>query len=342
MKRFLYTLASLVLLASCSMDNVTEQSPGREIEFRVVTTKGAVVDMSNFAEFKLFAFREDGTLYYEDVYFFDGERFVSESKHTWPLDGSNINFQAYHQYGTRTSGVENATGGTLTLDGFSVEESISNQVDLITATATGNKSISGSVGLEFHHSLSQIEVRAKSTNPNYVCEVYGLRIANVAAAADFNIENGDWSLYDDTAIYEIEYDTPRLLGVDSITLMADDDDNAMLIPQQLNPWSPELDPTNEEGGVFLALKVRITLAESGSKVYPVVITRESDWIALPIDETWEAGWKYIYTWDIPKVCGYVDPYKNTEDVVDMILFPPGTPVRGEQIAIINPSVTDWR
>ena len=326
-----------MLLASCSMDNVTEQNPGREIEFRVVTTKGAVVDMSNFTEFKLFAFREDGTLYYEDTYVYNGERFISEKKHTWPLDGSNINFQAYHQFEPQPS----ADGGDLVLGGFAVNENISNQVDLITARATGNKNVSGAIALDFYHCLSQIEVRGKSTNSNYICEVYGLKIANVASTADFNVKSGEWELSDDTANYEIEYETPRVLGVDSITLMSKDDDNLLLIPQQLNPWSPDLDPTNEEGGVFLALKVRITLKDSGSKVYPVVTTRESDWIALPIDETWEAGWKYIYTWDIPKVCGYVDPYKITDDNVDMILFPPGTPVRGEQISIIDPTVADW-
>lgn len=92
-------------------------------------------------------------------------------------------------------------------------------------------------------------------------------------------------------------------------------DNALLIPQALNPWSPELDRTNEAGGVFLALKVRIRLVDSGSKVYPIVETNECDWIDLPIDESWEAGWKYIYTWDISKVCGYVDPYKNNDDIL---------------------------
>lgn len=339
MNRLHYILLTLVLFVSCSTDRVIDLNPGREIEFRVIATKGDVLDMGKFKVFRLYAFREDGSLYYEDTYRFNGESFTSDKKHMWPSSGENIYFQAYHQFGTQTSGEEDSSSGKLTLQGFSTGDNISTQVDLVCATASGNKNVSGAVGLAFEHSLSQVEIKAKNTNPNYICEVLGLRIANVVANADLDVKNSHWD-HSATDSYEVIYDTPRLLGEQSITLMSAADDNALLIPQTLTPWIPELDNTNEAGGALFAVKVRITTADTGSKIYPVVDGVDNDWIALPIEGEWKAGFKYIYTWNIPDVCGYVDPYKAS-DPVDMLLFPPGIPVRGEQITLINPAVQYW-
>ena len=338
MSRLLYILMTLILLVSCSVDQLKEQNPGREIEFRVVATKGGALTMGNFETFKVIAFKEDGTLYYEDTYEFNGERYMSAEKHLWPTDGSDLKFHAYSQYGDQPSGVENTEGGALILEDFTPDEDISKQVDLVHATATGNKNITGAVGLDFCHSLSQIEIKGKNINPNYKFEVLGVRIANVASVADFNFQ--DCSLDSSgSTVYEILYDTPRTLDSQPISLMKAEDDNAFLIPQELCPWSPSSDPTNEDGHTYLALKVKITTADTGSKVYPVLDV-EGDWIALPIDGIWEAGYKYTYIWELSTATGYIDPNKKT-DAIDIEFFPPGAPVMGSQITVLSPSVNKW-
>lgn len=326
------------MLTSCSIDQVKDLNPGREIEFRVVTTKGGVLTMHNFETFKLVAFMEDGTLYYEDTYEFNGERFVTPEKHLWPTDGTNLKFYAYCQYGAQPSGNENTSEGGLILEDFTPDIDISKQVDLVHAIASGNINSTGSVELDFRHSLSQIELRGKNVNPNYRFEVLGLRIANVASVADFNVQDCSFESSGST-VYEILYDTPRTLGSQPVSLMKAEDDNAFLIPQELLPWSPHSDPTNENGHTYLALKVKITTADTGSKVYPVLDV-ECDWIALPIDGIWEAGYKYTYIWELSTATGYIDPNKDP-DAIDIVFFPAGAPVMGSQITVLSPTVYDW-
>lgn len=333
-----HILVILIMLTSCSIDQVKDLNPGREIEFRVVTTKGGVLTMHNFETFKLIAFMEDGTLYYEDTYEFNGERFVTPEKHLWPTDGTNLKFYAYCQYGAQPSGNENTSEGGLILEDFTPDIDISKQVDLVHAIASGNINSTESVELDFRHSLSQIELRGKNVNPNYRFEVLGLRIANVASVADFNVLDCSFESSGST-VYEVLYDTPRELDSQSVSLMRTEDDNALLIPQQLVPWSPAEDPTNESAQVYLALKVRITTADTGSKVYPVLDV-DGAWIALPIDGKWESGYKYTYIWELPTVCGYVDPNKTSEDI-DFSFFPSGAPVFGSQITVLSPKVNKW-
>ena len=330
-----------LILASCTMDDVKEVNPGQEIEFRVLTTKGEVVDLAKFEKFTVYAFKEDGSLYYTDEYKWNGASYVSPEKHMWPTDGSYVSFQAYHQ----ASGELNVSKGVVKLENFMTDDDISEQVDFVSAVAKGNKS-SGVISLDFQHRLAQIEVLGRNTNPGYKCYVAGLRIAHVKSKGSYNLSVDKWELDDDKGVYEIIYDEPFLLDDTATSLMRQEGDNAFFIPQDLEPWM--LDADNEADGVYVALLVKITTATSNKEapIYPLVdnnhnvIYPDYDWAALPLSGEWESGNKYVYNWDMPTVGGYVYPGKEMQPTGEYASqidnFSPGTHIMGEKIYFLEP------
>ena len=332
------------MLVSCTMDDIKEVNPGQEIEFRVLTTKGEVVDLEKFKKFTVVAFKEDGTEYYTDVYEWNGVGYICPNKHMWPTDGSTVYFQAYCQYGLQSSGEVIQSSKNLTLKDFSTFEDISDQVDFISASAEGNKN-TGVVELDFVHRLAQIEVRGRNTNPGYVCQVAGLRIAHVKSSGSYDFAGDTWVGVDNKCVYEVIYDAPITLAGEYVSLMKHDGDNALFIPQVLEPWI--LDANNDAEGVYVALLVKITTATSNkAPIYPLVNHNHNDkyddydWAALPLNGEWKAGNKYVYNWDIPKVGGYVYPGKEMlpqGDYASLIdNFYPGSHIMGEQIHFLEP------
>ena len=120
-------------------------------------------------------------------------------------------------------------------------------------------------------------------------------------------------------------------------------DNAMLIPQTLNPW--QLDETNESNGLYVALLVRIKTVD-GAIIYPLLDNPDVpfagfDWAALPLEGSWDPGVKYTYKWDIPTVGGFVYPGKPTPEISVMDNFVSGTHIMGEKISILTPVLDDY-
>ncbi len=198
----------------------------------------------------------------------------------------------------------------LTLDSFTVDESIMSQVDFVTANATGTKQANGKSGVEltFDHRLAQIEIRAKSENQMYDIDVLGSRIGRAQTTGSFDFNTNQWTLDDwhETAIYETACNQTTL-SANPVSLMGNSG-NAMLIPQTLTPWSPIGDPDNVAREAYLSVKVKITNKSDGSKYYPSADdSREFGWVSIPLSGTWEQGKKYVYTLDFTHGAGNIDP-----------------------------------
>lgn len=118
-------------------------------------------------------------------------------------------------------------------------------------------------------------------------------------------------------------------------------DNAMLVPQQLVAWVPDLTTRSYDKGSYLAVKVKITMAGSNTQIYPEVSDGEGAddhaWVAVPIDTQWEAGKKYIYTIDFTKGAGRVDPEK--EDNTGK--YKAGDEILGSEIYVSVATVNTW-
>ena len=328
-KLFLAAMAAIAM-TSCSNDETLEINTGTEraIDFRTaMATRATETTTANLDKFYVTAFNENklNFPYFENLEFKrteaeeEGEStyFTSEDRYYYPGDGSSLTFYAYAPSATdlRTSVDTDNANKNLTLKDFSPAIEISEQVDFITANATGSKEdADAGVDLKFAHRLSQIEIKGKSENTSYDFEVKGIRIGKVCSKGSFDFKNGTWELSEDedvdVAIYEKVYADdaePTKLSAEATSFMAGD--NAMLLPQRLDAWQPQdLDNTNKKA--YLSVLVRVT-TKAGALVYPFNgDERDYAWAAIPVGIEWEAGKKYVYTLDFTTGAGFVDP---TED-----------------------------
>ncbi len=323
-------LVAALPLTSCSDDEPISENHGSAISFRPsMGTRATETTNANLSEINVAAFMGD-TPYFNTLLFSKGSDgyFTSTPTYNWPGDNTSLTFYAYSPA---------APGGTVTLGsdskvltGFSPASSIADQVDFITASATGNKDENEATGvpLKFDHRLVQIEVRAKADNAAYIFKVTGVRIGQSVSKGDFDFTTNKWTLGSDKAIYDETYTTPVSLTSDLTSVMGQGG-NLMLLPQQLTAWNPETDASNTANGAYLAIKLQINTA-AGAQVYPFPSEAECTWAAIPISDNWEAGKKYIYNLDLSHGAGYVDPHDPD----------PGKPVLGGPIKF-TVDVTNW-
>ena len=362
---FWYAIAA-VALASCSNDETLDLNRGDGISFRTSAdkiTRGTETTNANITEFYVTAFDEKGDTYFGDQQFTGtyNNSFTSNPAYYWPGDNSTLTFRAY-------SPAKTDIGGTMSfsldednkLTDFSPKEDVSNQVDLIYATATGNNEDNEASGvkLTFNHMLSQIEVKAKNTNSGYVYKVKGVRIGKPVSKGTLKFgkavvpqqKASAWTLTDtEKAIYTVTYDNEITLDGTPQTIMAktqdQKSDNAMLLPQQLTAWTPETDGGNTNGGAYLSVLVHIE-TKDGAVVYPKEKDKEDGpttqadattteeryaWAAVAIGTKWEMGNKYTYILDFSNGAGRVDPEEPEE---------PGEEILGGEIKF-TVDVTQW-
>lgn len=363
---FWYAIAA-VALASCSNDETLDLNRGDGISFRTSAdkiTRGTEITNANIKEFYVTAFDEKGAKYFENLKFTGSENnsYHSDPKYYWPGDNSTLTFRAYAPSKTDIGGTMSFSllDGDNKLTDFSPKEDVSNQVDLIYATATGNNEqneVSG-VKLTFNHMLSQIEIKAKNSNKGYVYKVKGVRIGKPVSKGtlDFGKAVNDqekasaWSLINrEKTIYTVTYDNEITLDGTPQTIMAktqdQKSDNAMLLPQQLTAWTPETDGGNTNGDAYLSVLVHIE-TKDGAVVYPKEKDNEDGpttqtdamtpeeryaWAAVAIDTKWEMGNKYTYILDFSNGAGRVDPEEPEE---------PGEEILGGEIKF-TVDVTQW-
>ena len=311
-RRFaLLMVIAVVAVASCVKDTLKETNNGSAIDFRMATLTRAVESTAvNIDAFYVTA-RIPGV---ENNYFTDipylkgaGDVFYSAEPYYWPAAG-DLQFYAYcpslDNFGSAATLEISANSQKVT--NFVTASSFDEQKDFVVATETASKSTSASgVELCFEHKLSQIEVHAKNANPGYKYSVKGIMIGGMASKGDFNLSpatgESEWVVDKEAnpvLVYEI-YDELKEIGPFATNIMGQGG-NAMLIPQQLTPYS-----YSEEGGSFIAVYAQVRTVE-GALVYPRPKNGDNNsynWLVVPIDTEWQSGYKYIYTLDFSNGAG---------------------------------------
>ena len=305
---------------SCFNDTIVEVNNGHPIDFYVsANTRATELTTDNLEVFSVTAIHstektvDDAIVKVEGKNYFSAEFerfeniFLSSLSYYWPIDGA-LNFYAYSPVDVVNSDQLTLNNETKSITDFSPAEEIKDQVDFIVAKATGDKANNATKGvyLEFDHMLTQVEVHAKNAHTGYNFYVKGVRIANVAATADFNFTPAEgtspWTLGESIATYEIIHNTDIILDADGENLMnviasgtADLSDNAMLLPQNLETIAAE----NEDVPAIQIL-VKVTSASNDVLVYPDASAEDDDnagygWMTIPITTDWLPGNKYVYT-----------------------------------------------
>lgn len=322
--------AAAISLASCSDDEAISSNTGSKISFRPsFGTRATEITNTNLSEINVAAFMGD-IPFFETLPFTKGSDgyFTSNPEYNWPGDNTSLTFYAYAPTSLGSGITLSADSKVMT--GFSPDTNIANQVDFITAIATGNKDENEATGvpLKFDHRLVQIQVNAKTDNTAYTYKVTGVRIGQPVSKGDFDFTTSGWTLGSDKAIYDETYSNAITLGSVPTSVMGEEG-ALMLLPQQLTAWDHTNDKSNTSKGAYLAIKLQINTV-AGAQVYPFPSEAGCEWAAIPISDNWEAGKKYVYNLDLTHGAGYVDP--NDPD--------PGKPVLGGPIKF-TVDVSPW-
>lgn len=320
-----------VALASCSQEEPSSTNQGRAIDFRsAMDSRAAETTNANLTSINAVAFLGN-QLFFPVMEFTKGTDgfFTSETEYYWPGDDTQLTFYAYSP--ANPGGTVTLTADTQKMTAYSTASTMATQTDFITANATGTKSANEAAGvpLTFNHRLSQIEVRAKSSNEVYSFAISGVRIGEPVSNGDFDFTSTEWTLGTNNAIYTDTYTAAKNLTAEAVSVMGEGG-NAMLLPQQLVAWNPATDASNASKGAYISVKLNVSTTETGVQVYPFPSNGDCQWAAIPIDTKWEAGKKYIYTLDFTHGAGYVDPHDPQ----------PGVPVLGGPIKF-TVDVVDW-
>ena len=342
-------VAAAFVLASCSDDTLQERH-GTEIRFRTavgMNTRALSTDLAGLRQSGIFvsAFASKGNEKYEfkelTFKYEDGNGWGSNPVRYWPEDGSELRFVATSPDASSWGGsFEGEKPGELKVTGFSPETEIGKQKDLLAGYTSGNKNNTAGVGLEMRHALTQVEVRAKSSDKAYFYDVKAVRIGSVRSTGDYTLPSetnasGNWTLKEGSyASYTtVNMEEPVRLVADAKSMMGDGG-TAMLLPQQLTAWDMKEDKENTKNGSYIALLLKIT-TEAGTQVYPTT-TGEYGWAAVAIGSNWQAGDKFIYTLDLSNGAGVVPPKPapDPDPKPDPDPDPdpdPGEPILGEPI-----------
>lgn len=356
MKRFIVVMGIAVMaFAACSKDTIKESRPGTPINFRTIVNNGTRAqevtnyNLEYFYATALSGYTDGSVESAEDFFFIDvpftriGDYFYSYPTYYWPEDNRIMAFVAHYPsmeelgathkyYLERTYDEDNQEETTLRWNIYNFEpaKDIKDQVDFVTGFTLGYKdfAITDGVLMYLAHPLSQIAVKAFSNNSNYTYKVSGIRIAVTKSKADLIFDSlpcyFDFSYKsNEITVYEDTYDTPVTLESWSKNIMNYESGNAILLPQPLTAWDPENDPTNQQKGSYISVKLQIT-DKDGTQVFPA--TGEYGWAAIPIGGNWEQNNRYNYTLDFTNGAGYIDP---TEAVN------PGKNVFGDKIILTS-------
>lgn len=374
MKKLLFAAAVITAMASCSNNEIIDVNPGEGISFRTSLDKATranaenVTTLENLSEFKVAGIGNGATYMPELLVSKSGSAWNTASTYYWPA--YDLKFFAYapKDLGTGTATLSHTAQ---TISGFAPAADITEQKDLLISYNTGNKTSNEASGVEmnFKHALSQIEIKAKCSNPNIVIKVKGIRIVNPATKGTFTfpttqttsetqLQQSLWGSLEgiNTSAYKIKGDEIELNATAQSLMFGNK--NFMLIPQKLTAW----DGTPSKTGAYISVLCQI-YSKNGEELtllYPSTRTTRASVIlpektlyayaSVAIGTNWEPGKKYVYTLDFCSTtnsggAGLIDPNPDTDTDTDVHPDPKpgsngGDPVLNGPIKF-TVSVDDW-
>ena len=349
MKKIIFGAMAAAALLACSQDQVIEQNRANdEITFSVVAenqTKAADIYCNNYLpqSFNVYAVHGDNTYIDGDVITWQNNAWVNTSGvRYWPNEGS-VTFFAHVNARGCFQGVPDGP----TIKDFTVPVNLSDQVDLLYAVKTQEKS-DGLVELNFRHALSQVVFQAKNTNANLYVEIKGVSVCNLGnkntfiytpVATDGNIVNHDGAVIETTSTwcgwndltggntdYAVTFEAVPVPGDSQVKSLTNNNadgqeysTNAMLLlPQITTAWDPAdgKPGVDTQKGTYFLVDCKICNVAGDEYVASTDVVLWDGPAAIPAPFLWAQGKKYTYTFVFGNGNGGYDP-----DGPDPVLVP---------------------
>lgn len=337
--------ATAIALSSCSSEETKDVAKSSNITFRStvgLNSRGTEATTDNLKNIWVSAWAGDDVAF-NDVQFAKnagGQHFNSVgAAYFWEKD-KDYTFMAFATgKDNKANLTPTVTKTNITLTDYAPNATLADQLDLLTAQGTGNKANNETTGasLAFDHILSQIQIKVKNTNENVKYTIKGVRISNVKGKGNYTFTPADnqnkhaWDNLSTPSQYVLGQGVDITLDENNknVTDLLTATNSAMLIPQGITAWDG-LAP-NQVGATFanvngsyisLLINVQKKNAAGGwEQVYPDKAGQADNtkfaWAAVAIPTvTWANGNKYIYTLDLSRGAGKVDPVDPGKDKTD--------------------------
>lgn len=338
--------AAAITMASCSSDETTDVAKSSQISFTAKVGKnsrGAETTTANLNQMWVTGYditdAAAPTAYFADQLFektadAQNSQFIPQIPWYWQ-SGKSYKFIGIHPAKADWMGTVNIAADQVTYSA-EIPAAIADQKDLIIDAVKGqaNSDAETGVKMEFKHILSQLQFKVKNTNQHLTYHIAGIRIVNAAnkASFTFNTEGrqGTWAEPTaDKVTYEMLFKDPIELSSTATgkteAFLTPENTGAMIVPQKLTPWDGNVVTTAApyDKGAYIALLINVKYTNGGKYMYPAKASTDKDygWVAVPVPATsdtepqaiWSMGNKYIYTLDLTKGCGKVDPVNPNPD-----------------------------
>ena len=382
MKKNLFILAAAALsFAACSSDETTAVNEAaldadvisfRPLSTGLTRTANAAGVKSAFESGDVISVYADynSSKYFQDNFTSDGSTFSSTNKYYWPSDVATKNVTFTAIWGPSLTSPALTIGSTAgNFTGYTPDAAAANQEDILIAKHVSSSKESPVV-MNFRHTLSQIVVNAKNTNPNLKVTITGVRIGYIKTASTSftysgdatdtkelgsannaaNVAQGNWMLVDftgTTKAKDYKYDQ----DVTSLALVGNTSDTGheltgttswILLPQNMTNADTDEDGTPNYATTKTGTKGTADPDFAGSYI-ALKMTIENyngssangtivseQWCYWPITTNWTPGYKYTYTVDVAG--GGYEPEDTDNDGE-------GDPVLDGAVIVFSPSCT---
>lgn len=327
MKKVIYMMAAAAIaLSSCSSEETTDVAKSSAISFRStvgMNSRGAEVTTASLDNIWVSAFVDNAAVFSSEKFTKNGSSFESVNG-PWFWDaGKTYTFMAFSPSATDLKVTPTVKENEITITGYTPSATIADQKDLLIADKKegSSKDETSGVALDFNHILSQIQVKVKNTNPNLKYIIRGIRISNVIASGDYTYTPANSHVWNtagkEKSQYTYRLDQPITLDENTTTTgdLLTAVNSAMLIPQSLTSWDGGTgDNLADINGSYISILLQVSKKNAAGKlemVYPKNAQDDTQcgWaaVAIPAGDGWKYGNKYIYTLDLSKGAGKVDP-----------------------------------
>lgn len=359
--------ATAIALSSCSSEETKDVAKSSNITFRStvgLNSRGTEATTDNLKNIWVSAWAGDDAVFANEL--FTNKDATTEFRSVggpwyWEKD-KDYTFMAFATGKEDKANLNpTVTKDNITLTAYTPNATLADQLDLLVAQGTGSKVDNQTTGvkLDFDHILSQIQIKVKNTNENRKYIIKGVRISNVNGTATYTFTPGNaaaqhaWTDVKDAKQYilnqgvEITLDDQNK-GVNDLLAAAN---SAMLIPQSITTWDGNV-PAGPNAtfasvtGSYISLLINVQKKNNGTweQVYPKadqVDDTKFAWTAVAIPTvTWANGNKYIYTLDLSKGAGKVDPVDPGKDWEQKKDPKPGEDILGDEI-FFKVEVKEW-
>ncbi len=302
-------IGAAMMFSACSQEDmpVGTEGNGNLIAFRTslaeVTSRAEVITESNLPYFQITAFdfdEPDSVINGIMRPYFANETVdidADEQTHTspqccWPIptkESHQLSFYGFYPAVSKVPGAKLVNNSTATaLDykysGFRVAKDIAEQLDFITAYASGSmaENLFNGIELQFAHQLSRIEIKAHGAHKSCDIEIAGVRIGGAGVEGTFEFKpiagGGQWTGTPTRGIVEYIYrngdkiftcgNSNRVYENNAVSIMGNDS-CAMIIPANYTGWDHANDAHNAKQQLYLSVLIRVTDATVNSGQNPV-------------------------------------------------------------------------